>query len=309
MWYSTDMWKETPNTTCQDSLCYLAERKDKELAERRMRDAAFEKLIGELSTKQESGPEPQESIDLLWRFIQELRLSEDEKRKILWIFQEEIKNTIKDKKIVPKKKTPEKIPEKTKTAPSSSIKNLLEKIKWVVDRDILSRFPIAYKNYTSMPQGSRDSIYRLSRMFWLNHTHVLWLIANESHFDEKAKSPVWASGHTQLMPGTEKWLSRFVQKGQTKNAWPEERFFALLRGNSDFMNIYNQWGSPKNLALWIAYLGYLTKRYGEKSLRIYNGGINYPNNHENMDYARRVNEFAEAFENILPDDKIYTAKN
>ena len=311
------MTEKVKHYTVDDSLWFLAMRKIEE-QEERLQAKAFEELIREIQKKPLNKTEPQSVRDKLWEFIKTIEKFQEDKRTILDIFRRELESIPKQSPKIHntsriENKVPYKIPKKiviqseSPRAPTT-VHWLISSLKWIIDRDILSRFPTAYNNYRAMSQDMRDSIYRLSGVFNLGHTQVLWLIANESHFKNDAISPVWASWRMQFMPTTRKWLTRFVQEWNTKKAGPEERFFAALRNNSDFMKIYTASPEHKDLALGIAYLGYLTKRYGEKALRIYNGWINFPDNKENMDYTRRVEEFEEAFEYVIRKESIQYAQ-
>lgn len=161
-----------------------------------------------------------------------------------------------------------------------------------IGKDIRWRLSRVYENYKKLTPILRRDIHSLSELLGLSHIHVLAVLANESNMNPQAVSPVWARWLPQLMPKTKKGIQRFIATGNIRNAWPEERYFAWLWDNEHFMNIYEKWWYSQEVAIGISYLAYLTKKHGStKALRIYNGWYNYPDNHENLDYPRRVREF------------------
>jgi hypothetical protein len=168
---------------------------------------------------------------------------------------------------------------------------------YIKNPNVLWRLLHAYKNYLKLDPGIKRSIAVLSRKFWLNHFDVLGLIANESNFDPQARSQAWASGLTQLMPGTKRWVEGFITNGNPNYKKVEEWFFAQLRSDREFMDIYNRWWSYKNIAIGIPYLAYLMKNNDKvTALRKYNG---YSNTVENREYAGKVNAFRDGFEHFL----------
>lgn len=137
---------------------------------------------------------------------------------------------------------------------------------------------------------------------------ICGVCTQETKFDATAKSPVWASGLMQLMPNTEKGIRNFIERGNKVNAWPEEKFYASLRDNKPFMEIYkNADLNTQNLAIGSAFLWWLNKKFWgnqEAILSYYNGGgsSTAKNSSENKNYAPWALSYAKLFRemNIFP---------
>ena len=150
----------------------------------------------------------------------------------------------------------------------------------------------------------QNQISNISTSLGIDPYIICGICTQETKFNPNLISPRWARGLMQLMPNTERGIRRFIERGSIKNAWPEERFYASLRENKSFMELYNSYDvNTQNLSIGSAFISYLNKKFWwniESVLRYYNGGwsVSARNSQENRSYAPWAMGYAKLFQEM-----------
>ena len=149
-------------------------------------------------------------------------------------------------------------------------------------------------NYEKIAPTIEPIIQKMCALTGMDRVMILAICAQESRFNPSARSGAWADGLMQVMPWTMQGVLKFLQIGNTKHAWPEEKYYATLRETAksqwiDINNLANSDNLTKNLVVWITYISYLIRQFGEVAgLRKYNAGLKINESTENTRYAGGV---------------------
>lgn len=160
---------------------------------------------------------------------------------------------------------------------------------------VKANIPVVRRNYEKLNERIKWAIDTLCKHLDIDKSIVLAVMANESKCDPTAESGALAQWLMQVMPGTASLLRQAMKNKNPQSQ--EQEYFRALSLDKTFLSIYRQGGDYENLALGIAYLRYLKGAHPADYLRRYNGGHDYPDNRESLQYTSKVQAYYTAIRN------------